>query len=321
MSKALLVFGATGKQGGALIKALLAANADFQILAVTRNTQSVSAQKLAQQSPKIKLINGDLDNPEQVFKKAKEISSAAVWGVFSVQVGPHSFLYKRGLVMLTIYQFIMNQRLAEQQGKSLIDASLANEVKHFVYSSVDRGGDSSSTNPTNVPHFISKHNIEQHLFSMAENNPSMTYTVLRPVAFMDNLSSDFLGKVFSTAYRTTLKGKPLQLIATSDIGFFAAQAFLHPQQYAGKSISLAGDDLTYSQFRNIFKEKTGSELPTTYGFVASIILWLVKDLGLMYKWFHDQGYGANIAELKQIKPDLKDFATWLETESQFARRR
>jgi len=39
---------------------------------------------------------------------------------------------------------------------------------------------------------------------------------------------------------------------------------------------------------------------------------LSKDLGLMYKWFHDHGYGADVEEVRRMKPDLKDFATWLE---------
>jgi uncharacterized protein YbjT (DUF2867 family) len=55
MSRAILVTGATGKQGGALVNALLDANADFEVLAVTRNEKSDAAQKLAKRSPKIKL--------------------------------------------------------------------------------------------------------------------------------------------------------------------------------------------------------------------------------------------------------------------------
>lgn len=42
-----------------------------------------------------------------------------------------------------------------------------------------------------------------------------------------------------------LKGKPLQLVATSDIGYFGAEAFLNPNKYEGKGISLAGDELTF----------------------------------------------------------------------------
>ncbi|RQM07430.1 hypothetical protein DH86_00002873, partial [Scytalidium sp. 3C] len=80
--------------------------------------------------------------------------------------------------------------IEERQGKAIIDASIENKVKKFVYSSVDRGGETSSSNPTDVPHFISKHNIEQYLFQQAKGN-SLQWTVLRPVAFFENLVPGF----------------------------------------------------------------------------------------------------------------------------------
>ena len=84
--KSILVTGATGKQGGSVVQSLLARKAPFQILAVTRNAQSSSAQKLAQKSPNVTLIEGDLDSPAAIFAAAKEQASTPVWGVFSVQV-------------------------------------------------------------------------------------------------------------------------------------------------------------------------------------------------------------------------------------------
>ena len=86
MSRALLVTGATGKQGGAVVKALLGAKADFQILAVTRDPSSQSAQRLANKSPTIKLVAGNLDDCDAIFKAAKAVSSEPIWGVYSVQV-------------------------------------------------------------------------------------------------------------------------------------------------------------------------------------------------------------------------------------------
>lgn len=86
MSKAVLITGATGKQGGAVVDALLAANTDYQILAVTRNVDSPSAKKLASRSSKIALVQGDLDNSAELFNNAKKVAKGPVWGVFSVQV-------------------------------------------------------------------------------------------------------------------------------------------------------------------------------------------------------------------------------------------
>jgi nucleoside-diphosphate-sugar epimerase len=85
-TKALLITGATGKQGSAVINALLKANYDFNIIALTRNASSPSAQKLVQKSPKIKVITGNLDDLSSVFTKAQEAADAPIWGVFSVQV-------------------------------------------------------------------------------------------------------------------------------------------------------------------------------------------------------------------------------------------
>lgn len=86
MSKPILVTGATGKQGGAVIDALLASpfSKDFTILGVTRNAESVSAKKLIERS--VKIVKGDLNDVEAIFKEAAKIISTPIWGVFSVQV-------------------------------------------------------------------------------------------------------------------------------------------------------------------------------------------------------------------------------------------
>jgi uncharacterized protein YbjT (DUF2867 family) len=301
MSRAILITSATGKQGTATIDALLKANADFEILALTRNAQSASAQKLKAKSPKVKLITGHLNNVEDVFQKAAQATKLPIWGVFSVQVAIGDGATPES---------------EEKQGKALIDASIAHGVKHLVYSSVDRGGDKSDTEATSVPHFASKYRVEQHLFEKTANG-EMDWVVLRPVAFYENLVPGFLGKVFATSWDAVVKETPLQLVATSDIGFFAAQAFMKPEEWKGKKLSLAGDELTYQQFKSVFEKKTGQTLPTTFRFISAAIHMMVKDLGLMFKWFGAEGYGADISKVRQINPDLKDFATWLKEDSQF----
>ncbi|KAK6356234.1 hypothetical protein TWF718_000606 [Orbilia javanica] len=298
MSKAILITGATGKQGGAVIRNLIKANANFEILALTRDAKSSSAQKLSGLSPKIKLVVGDLNQSDNVFQKAKEVTKLPVWGVFSVQAA-------------------IGNGSEEKQGKDLVTAAVNHGVKHFVYSSVDRGGAASDTSPTNVPHFIAKHNIERFLFEKGAES-GMDWTVLRPVAFFENLVPGFLGKVFSTSWELALrKEKKLQLIATTDIGFFAAEAFMKPDQYKGQKISLAGDELTYGEFKKIFEQKTGEKLPTTFKIIGSAINYMVNEMGYMFKWFDDVGYGADIPALKKVNPELKDFATWLEKDSLF----
>jgi hypothetical protein len=86
MSRALLICGATGKQGGAVINKLLEEKADFDILAVTRDASSASAQRLLTKSPKIKLVQGNLAEPSAIFRAAAGVTKSPIWGVFSVQV-------------------------------------------------------------------------------------------------------------------------------------------------------------------------------------------------------------------------------------------
>jgi nucleoside-diphosphate-sugar epimerase len=204
----------------------------------------------------------------------------------------------------------------ERQGKALVDESIKQGVRFFVYTSVDRGGDASFDNPTNIPHFISKHRIEHHLVDQTKHG-EMDWTIIRPTAFFDNMVPGFMFKGFVTSWKIGLKGKPLQCIAVSDIGYFGSLAFLKPDEFKGKCISLAGDELTFDQLAKTFKAKTGKDIPMTYEFICHLLMWFVKDFGAMFRWFHEHGYKANIGELKKIHPGLKDFGAWLETDSQF----
>ena len=189
-------------------------------------------------------------------------------------------------------------------------------VQQFVYSSVDRGGDvRSASNPTNIPHFLSKHNIEKHLLAKAKGS-KMNYTILRPVAFYENFTADFAGKVMPTAWKFSLPAnKKLQLIGAADIGKFAAKAFLNPEQWQGKATAIAGDELTYSQASAIFREKTGHDFPQTYTLLARVLLYFVKELGTMFKWFGAEGYGADVEACRKELPELQDFGSWVETRS------
>lgn len=163
MSKSILITGATGKQGGAVIDAL-ANNSDFTLLAVTRNTSSASAQKLTSKASNVKLVQGDLDDVAGLFKNARDVSpTGEIWGAYSVQISQGKGVTFEGEV---------------KQGKSMVDEAKKAGVKHFVYSSVERGGDEKSwNNKTPIPHFQTKYEIEQHL---RDNAGGMGWTILRP---------------------------------------------------------------------------------------------------------------------------------------------
>jgi len=300
MSKALLITGATGKQGGAVIDALLASpNAqDFTILALTRNPTSASATTLSQKAPNIKLVKGDLNDCPAIFASA----GTPIWGVFSVQLP-----FGSGATPET----------EEAQGKALIDAALAHNVRHFVYASVERHGADGDTDPTLVPHFISKFNIEKHLETQTDHGAKMSYTVLRPVCFMENFTPDFMGRTFVTMLKSSLSaGHKVQLVSTTDIGYFAAQAFIHPddERYRNVAIDLASDELTFGEVSEVFEKVVGRSIPTTFALVGYGVMWMMADLGIMFRWINTVGFNTDIGKVREMHPKAMTFADWLAKE-------
>ncbi|KAJ4288760.1 hypothetical protein N0V88_007295 [Collariella sp. IMI 366227] len=358
MAKAILVTGATGHQGGAVVDALLSADSDgtkYIILAVTRDASSSSATALLAKAPhkNLKLVEGNLDDVPAVFEAAKKIlhstpatshvaegksyaeaaapaesdspnepsskaspkpsstpesPSPSIYGVFSIQtsLGPGT-----------------SPSRETAQGLALIDAAIAHSVTHFVYTSVDRGGNVASwTTPTSVPHFKTKYEIEQHLRdSTAEGKPGagMTWTVLRPVAFMDNLEPGFVSKVFVAALKNYLgeKKKKLQWVAVADIGVFAEKAFGDPEKWKGNAVGLAGDELTMEGVDEAFMKVTGEPAPKAYWLFGSALTKMMKEMRVMLEWFAQEGYKVDIEEVRRQHPGLLNMEEWLAKKSKF----
>lgn len=306
MIKTILVTGATGKQGGSVIDAILALpkeQDEYCIIAVTRDTNSSAAKSLGSRCPTVKLLAGNLDDVPAIFDAAHSLSNLPIWGVYSVQISMGKGVTKDSEIA---------------QGEALIDASLKHGVKHFVYSSVERGGDETSWDePTPIPHFQSKYAIERYLRVQASQS-NMGWTILRPVGFMDNIQPGFASKVFLTALRDTVKEKPTQWIASKDIGFFAALAFSQPAVWDQRAIGLAGDSITFSQLERALKSLPGSPVATTYSVFGNALMWMVHEVNIMVNWFATDGYKADIGALRSIHPGLLSFEEWLRTESGFA---
>lgn len=265
----------------------------MEILALTRDISSPKAKSLAALDSRVTLLAGDPTAPEEIFKNA----NTQIDSVFCVTVhGPKGS--------------------EEAQAEGLIDASIAHGVKHFVFTSADRGGEGiSDTNPTPVGHIATKYRIELYLKEKTKGTP-MAWTILRPTTFMDNMHPDFNGKAFEAMWRQ-VGTKPVQLVAASDIGHFGALALLHPEKYSGKAIGIAGDELNFEEALVIFKRVMGYEMPTTFCAVGSIVKIAMPDMGAMFKWFEKDGYGVDIKKCREMYPELQDFATWLVKSSGF----
>ncbi|OBT61282.1 hypothetical protein VE03_09374 [Pseudogymnoascus sp. 23342-1-I1] len=298
-TRRFLITGATGKQGGAVVNSLLEyrtklpSDQKFEILCLTRDTTSEKAVSLASNEG-VSAVPGNLFFPLSTFDKVSPIDA---------------------VFCMTCPGDLGDE---ERQATSLIDASITHGVKHFVFTSVDRGGaEVSETNPTEIPHFKSKYNVEKYLKEKCAES-QMTWTILRPVGFMDNLMPNFTGRGF-TAIWAQIGKKPLQLVSARDIGHFGALALLRPEEYAGRAVGLAGDELNFETAQRVFRETMGYEMPRTWTFVASLIAFALPEMGQMFKWLKEEGYAVDIKGLREEYPELQDFRTWLQESSQHER--
>lgn len=237
-------------------------------------------------------MKGDTQTPQPIFDQHPTISS-----IFVVTVPPND----------------------EAQALPLIEAATSHpSVDHIIFSSVDRGGDEVSwSQPTEIPHFAAKHRIELRLRELCKEN-NKRWTILRPTGFMDSYNPGFFGQMMASLWAEGMpRDRMMQLISTHDIGVFAAKALLNPDVWAGKALALAGDELSFSEIQEIFREVVGEELPQTYKIVAYPILWMVQDASKSFAWFRDAGWKAGIDSLRAQEPGLQNFACWLRESSKW----
>jgi uncharacterized protein YbjT (DUF2867 family) len=269
-TKKIFVSGATGQQGGAVARHLLK-QPGFAIRALTRDTTKAPAKALAQAGAE--LIQGDLDNPSS-YERALE----GAYGVFSVQ------------------NFMEAGFEGEiRQGKALADAAKAAGVQLFVYSSVV-----SADRDTDLPHFESKWEIEQHIGELG-----LPYTVLRPAFFMQNWHNYMREPILHGTLPLPLSPQtPLQQTSVEDIGAFAAMVFQSPAKWLGKTVQLAGEELTMMRVADLLSRVVGQRVSYVQVPWVQFRQNAGEEMTRMYKWFEDVGYHVDIASLRREIPSL-----------------
>ncbi|GAA2986161.1 NmrA/HSCARG family protein [Streptosporangium longisporum] len=270
----ILVTGATGNQGGAVVDALLDPPGRWRVRALTRDPAGASARALANRG--VEVVAGDMRDTE-ALKRAM----AGVHGVFGVQNSRTAGL--KGEV---------------EQGVALVRAAEASGVEHFVYTSV--GG---AERVRGIPHFDTKWEIERQL--RAGGLPA---TVLRPTTFSDMFV--LRGASVALGMMATAIGpvKPLQMIAVRDIGIFARMAFEKPEVFIGEALELAGDELTIGQIAAVLK---AAGKPGRYLRVPKVALRAMGKEARMLFWFGESGYRADIPALRALHPGLMTLQDWL----------
>ena len=274
--KIILVTGATGTQGGSVIRNL--ADKGYELRALTRNPESEKA--LALKTSGVNVFKGDMNDPESL----KEPLNGA-YGVFSVQ----NFWEAGNEGEITL-------------GKAIATAAREADVKHFIYTSV-----ASADKNTGIVHFDSKFTIEEFIRSI-----DIPYTIIRPVFFMDNF---FMMKEQidqGNIMNAILPEVPVQMLASNDIGRIVAEVFGDPEKYLGKAFDIAGDSLTMPDAARIFGKKLGKEVGYTALSMEDFASAMGEEYAGMVDWFNKVGYSVDIDQLeKSADLKLEKFSDWV----------
>ncbi|MFI1031621.1 NmrA/HSCARG family protein [Streptomyces sp. NPDC020951] len=271
------VTGATGAQGGATARALLAAGQ--HVRALTRRLDSPGADAL-------RGLGADVRHADFDDRASLDAALAGTDSLFAVTT-----------------PFGADTATETRQGKALVDAAAAARLGHIVLTSVahaDRG--------TEVPHYESKHLVERHLRAAG-----VPWTVIAPAAFMDNYAGGWTldGLRDDTFAWPMPADRPLTLIPAVDIGAFAALVLQRRDEFAGRRIDIASDERTPGQIAEILaaaadRPITHQEVPLAHVRTRS------ADLAAMFEYFTTVGLDVDVAGLRRDYPEVgwHSFADW-----------
>jgi uncharacterized protein YbjT (DUF2867 family) len=300
MSKPIIaVMGATGAQGGGLIRALLAdEKTNYTVRALTRNPNSDAAKKLAEQG--VEIVAADVDDVSSLEKAFR-----GAHGVFGV-----TFFWEH---------FSAEKEYAH--AGNIARAAKAANVNHVVWSTLEdsRNWVKDDRMPTlqgkyKVPHFDAKGEAN----ALFANVPT---TYLNTSFYWDNFIHFGMGPKRGAdgklALTLPMGDKKLPGIAADDIGR-AAYAILRDPSLIGRTLGIAGGHLTGAQMAAWMSRAL--EEPVVYNAVTpeqyrGFGFPGADDLGNMFQFkrdFADEYCAArDVEETRLLVPNLQTFETWL----------
>ncbi len=273
----VLVTGATGKQGGHLVRELLARG--HSVRAMTRNPESSAAAALAERG--VTIVAGDFDDQGSLERASRGVDT-----VFAMST-----------------PFEGGDKKETREGINIVRAAAKVGVKHLVYTSV-AGADRA----TGIPHFDSKFEVEKEI-----RRSGVPFTIVAPVFFMENFLAEWMAPGIATgSIALALPAtRRLQQIALSDIAQFTALVIERRESFLGKRIDIASDELTLATAAAAISEVSGRHIKYT-ALPIDTLRQLNEDQARMFEWFDRVGYDADVVGLRTLYPevDWHRFSVW-----------
>ncbi|MFI6850550.1 NmrA/HSCARG family protein [Kitasatospora sp. NBC_00085] len=302
--KIITVVGATGSQGGALTRAILAdQGSGFTVRAVTRKPDSDPARELARAGAEV--VRADLDD--------------------EASLGP-AFEGAYGAYLVTNFWEHMSAEREKAQAAALATAAGHAGVQHAVWSTLedtrvciplDDGRMPTLQGSYNVPHFDGKAEAD-HYFTEA----GVPTTFLRTTFYWENLLGAFAPQ---RAEDGTLRlsfpmgTSRLSGIAVADIGKTALAVLKRGTDLIGATVSIAGEHLGVGEMAAAITEAVGvpaEYLPMTPDAFRALGFPGADEAGNMFQYYADCEEQFTLARdldaVRELNPELQDFRTWLD---------
>jgi uncharacterized protein YbjT (DUF2867 family) len=302
--KTIVVFGATGAQGGGLAHAILNdANSEFAVRAITRDVNSDKAKKLANMGAEV--VAGDVDDAVSVQNAMK-----GAYGAFCV-----TFFWAH---------YSPEKEMAEV--KIMAEAAKSAGLKHVIWSTLEDVRKhvplADNRMPTlnekyKVPHFDGKGESDQYFI-----NQGVPTTFMLASYYWENLIYFGMGPKRGADGKLSItfpmSDKKLAGIGADDIGKCAYGIFKKSTEFIGKRVGIAGEQLTCADMAKQLSTALGEEVfynavtPEQYrafGFPGA------EDLGNMFQFYaefeKEFEVWRDVNLSKELNPELQSFKMWL----------
>jgi len=302
--KLIAVVGATGAQGGGLVRAILAdPSGGFAVRAITRKASSDKGKELAKLGAEV--VEADLDDAASLKR---------------------AFTGAYGAYCVTNFWEHFSPEKEQAQVRNMADAARAAGLKHVVWSTLEDTRRwvplSDNRMPTlggkwKVPHFDGKGEID-HVWK----DLGVPTTYLLTSFYWENFIYFGMGPKKGPDGKAVIAfpmgDRPLSGIAAGDIGACAYGVFKAGNEYIGKTVGIAGDHVTGADMAAEFSKQLGQKVgyvdmkPEAYralGFPGA------DDLGNMFQFYRDfnEDFVAarSLEKSRKLNPKLQSFAQWL----------
>jgi uncharacterized protein YbjT (DUF2867 family) len=276
--KVIAVVGATGLQGRAVVRRLLAEG--WRVRALTRDPEGKQARPLGD-------LGAEVVKADAADRATLEPAFAGAHGVYSVQ--NHHISGYDGEI---------------EQGRNVADAVASSGVRHLVYASAG-----AAVSKTGVGSWDTKVEVTEHA-----RRVGVPMTVLRPTAFMELMTEKRFypqASVWHLMPKLMGEKRPLGWISVEDLAAVAATAFADPDAFVGRDIGLAADVQSIEGCRAIWRDVTGKpprRLPMPR--------WLFErfsgtDETTMWCWLRENEVDFDTGPTRAIHPGAMTVREWL----------